>query len=288
MSTLRHIKPMSFPDLTPAVANDFGPKPVARWVAPTSLMIDGTYQRDLSERSIRLIRRTIETFRWNRYKPPIAVQTGPATLHVIDGQHTAIIAATLKIPEILILVVGADSVDERARAFVGHNLDRIKVTPFDIYRALLASGDPDAVDVDNVCKRAGVRLRLISPSSAIAEGDTAALGLVRRLVKRGVIPARKVLQCLVKAKRAPITGAEILAAEHIVCEARKDIDLDALTAAIRIDGTEGLTKAHARAKSQGQAIWREVANRWLRRIDRATWDYDAARRSDRDTGAGER
>lgn len=267
---LRAIKPMSFPDLTPAPAAEFGPRPVAKWIAPTSLMVDGTYQRDLSERSIRLIRRTIETFRWNRYKPPIAVQTGPATLHVIDGQHTAIIAATLRIPEILILIVGAESVDERARAFVGHNLDRIKVTPFDIYRALLASGDPDAVDVDNVCKRAGVRIRLISPSSAIAEGDTAALGLVRRLVKkRGVIPARKVLQCLVKAKRAPITGAEILAAEHIVCEERKDIDLEALTAAVRVEGAEGLAKAHLKAKSEGRAIWREVADRWLRRIDRS-------------------
>lgn len=269
MSALRPIKPMSFPDLTPAAASDFGQKPIAKWIAPTSLMVDGTYQRDLSERSIRLIRRTIETFRWNRYKPPIAVQTGPATLHVIDGQHTAIIAATLKIPEILILIVSADSVDERARAFVGHNLDRIKVTPFDIYRALLASGDPDAVDVDNVCKRAGVRIRLISPSSAIAEGDTAALGLVRRLVKkRGVIPARKVLQCLVKAKRAPITGAEILAAERIICEERKDIDLDELTAAIRVEGGEGLTKAIVKAKTSGTAIFREVADRWLRRIDR--------------------
>jgi hypothetical protein len=118
MSKLRAIKPMVFPDLTPAT--EFGPKPVAKWAAPTSLMVDGTYQRDLSDRSIRLIRRTIEGFRWNRYKPPIVVQTGPATLHVIDGQHTAIVAATLKIPEILILIVEADSLDERARAFVGH------------------------------------------------------------------------------------------------------------------------------------------------------------------------
>jgi hypothetical protein len=118
-----------------------------------------------------------------------------------------------------VFVVRPKRLDERARAFVGHNTDRIVVSPFDIYRALLASGDPDAVDVDNVCRRAGVRIRVISPSSAIAEGDTAAIGLVRSLVKRrGVIPARKVLQCLVKAKRAPITGAEILAAERIICE----------------------------------------------------------------------
>lgn len=266
---LRPIKPMKFPDLTPAA--DFGSKPIPKWIAPTSLMVDGTYQRDLSERSIRLIRRTIEAFRWNRYKPPIVVQTGPATLHVIDGQHTAITAATLGIPEILIMIVEADSIDERARAFVGHNSDRIVVSPFDIYKALLASGDPDAQDVDNVCKRAGVRIRVISPSSAIAEGDTAAIGLVRSLVKRrGVILARKVLQCLVKAKRAPITGAEILAADRIVCEERVDVDLEMLTAVIRVDGSDGLAKALIKAKTDRTPAWREVANRWLRRLNRET------------------
>lgn len=264
---LRPIKPMRFPDLTPA--KDLGAKPITRWVAPTSLMVDGTYQRDLSERSIRLIRRTIEGFRWNRYKPPIVVQTGPATLHVIDGQHTAITAATLNIPEILIMIVQADSLDERARAFVGHNSDRIVVSPFDIYKALLASGDPDAQDVDNVCRRAGVRIRMISPSSAIAEGDTAAVGLVRALVKRrGVILARKALQCLVKAKRAPLTGAEILAVDRIVCEERKDCDLEALTAVIRIEGNDGLAKALVKAKTDRTPAWREVANRYLKRLDR--------------------
>jgi hypothetical protein len=166
-----------FPDLTPASFD--GEKPSLKWVAPTSLLVDATYQRDLSERSIRLIRKMIEEFRWNRLKPPIVVQVGPASLHIVDGQHTAIVAASLGIPQIPVFVVKADTLDERARAFVGHNTDRVVVSPFDIYRALLASGDPDAVDVDNVCKRAGVRIRNISPSSAIAEGDTAAIGLVR-------------------------------------------------------------------------------------------------------------
>lgn len=264
--TLRPIKPMKFPDLKPASFE--GERPSLLWIEPTSLMVDGTYQRDLSERSIRLIRRMIENFAWNRLKPPIVVQAGPASLHIVDGQHTAIVAATLGIPQIPVFVVTADSLDERARAFVGHNSDRVVVSAFDIYKALLASGDPDAQDVENVCKRAGVRIRMISPSSAIAEGDTAAIGLIRSLVKRrGVILARKVLQCLVKAKRAPITGAEILAAERILCEERKDTDLEVMTAAIRVEGSEGLAKALIKAKTDRSPAWREVANRWLRRID---------------------
>lgn len=268
MTKLRAIKPMNFPDLKPASFE--GDRPTMKWVAPTSLMIDATYQRDLSERSIRLIRRMIENFKWNRLKPPIVVQAGPATLHIVDGQHSAIVAATLGIPQILVYIVKADTVDERARAFVGHNSDRVAVSPFDIYRALLASGDPDAVDVDNVCRRAGVRIRYISPSSAIAEGDTAAIGLIRAMVRRrGVIPARKVLQCLVKAKRAPISAGEILAAENIICVERLNVDLEILTAAIRVDGTEGLNKARVKSKQDRTPIWREIANRWLRRVDRS-------------------
>lgn len=268
MTKLRTIKPMLFPDLKPASFD--GEKPSLKWIAPTDLMVDATYQRDLSERSIRLIRRMIENFSWNRLKPPIVVQVGAASFHIVDGQHTAIVAATLGIPQIPIFIVKAETIDERARAFVGHNSDRVMVSQFDIYRALLASGDPDATDVDNVCRRAGVRIRVISPSSAIAEGDTAAVGLVRALVKRrGVVLARKVLQCLVKAKRAPITGAEILAVERILCEERKDIDVEVLTAAIRVEGSEGLNKAHAKAKTDRTPWWREVANRWLRRIDRS-------------------
>jgi hypothetical protein len=268
MTNLRPIKPMAFPDLKPAPID--GEKPIVKWVAPTSLMVDATYQRDLSERSIRLIRRMIENFNWNRLKPPIVVQAGRASLHIVDGQHTAIVAATLGIPQIPIFIVRADTLDERARAFVGHNSDRIVVSPFDIYRALLASGDPDARDVDNVCRRAGVRVRYISPSSAIEEGDTAAVGLIRALVRRrGVVPSRKVLQCLVKAKRAPISAAEIQAAESILCVERRDVDLETLTAVIRIEGTAGLNKAHAKAKQDRTPLWREVANRWVRRIDRS-------------------
>lgn len=265
-ASLRAIKPMKFPDLKPASFD--GEKPSLKWVEPISLLVDATYQRDLSERSVRLIRKMIENFAWNRLKPPIVVQAGPASLHIVDGQHTAIVAATLGIPQIPVFIVKADTLDERARAFVGHNSDRVAVSSFDLYRALLASGDPDAMDVDNVCRRAGVRIRNISPSSAIAEGDTAAVGLVRRLVKkRGVIPARRALQCLVKAKRAPITGAEILAAEHVICTRQGTKDED-LTAVIRVEGDEGLNKAFAKARADKTPIWRELADRWVRRLDR--------------------
>lgn len=265
---LRPIKPMNFPDLKPAKVE--GEKPVLIWVEPTNLLVDGTYQRDLSERSIRLIRRMIEEFAWCRMKPPIVVKVGPASLHIVDGQHTAIVAATIGLPQIPVFVVKADKMDERARAFVGHNSDRIVVSPFDIYRALLASGDEDAVEVAAVCERAGVRIRNISPSSAIAEGDTACVGIIRNLVKRrGVATARKILQCLVKAKCAPIISAQILAAQQVICEDFPGaIDLDALITAIRVGGIDDLNKAHAKARAARTPMWRELSIVWTNRLRR--------------------
>jgi hypothetical protein len=268
MEQLRPIKPISLDGLAPASFE--GPRPELKWLPPTDLLVDATYQRDLSDRSLRLIRKMIEKFSWNRMKPVIAVQVGPASIHIVDGQHSAIVAASLGIPAVPVYIVSADTIDERARAFVGHNSDRVAVSPLDIYRALVAAGDPDATDVANVCRRAGVRVRYISPSSAVAEGDTAAVGVIRGLVKRrGVIPARKVLQCLVKARRSPITAAEIMAAESIVCVDRPGVDLDALATVVRDEGSDGLAKAHAKAKSDRAVFWVEVKARWLRRLDRS-------------------
>lgn len=263
---LRKIKPLTLPGLKPAEVD--GDLPRLKWVAPTELLVDDTYQRDLSDRSIRLIRKLIENFAWNRLKPVIVVEVKPDIYHVIDGQHTAIAAATLGVPKVPIFIVQAERVDERARAFVGHNSDRIIVSPFDIYRALLAAGDPDAVDVGNVCRRAGVRIRWISPSTALAAGDTAAVGKVRALVKRnGVMKARQILEVLVKAKRTPISAAEIQAVEALYTADPK-LDREQLARVIFIEGTAGLQKAQAKAKTDRSPVWRVLSERWQRRFER--------------------
>lgn len=261
--TLRRIRPMPFPGVK---APDLGPRPSLEWVSPTDLFVDGTYQRDLSKRSMSLISKMLKEFAWNRMKPPIVVRTA-AGLHVVDGQHTAIVAATLGVPEIPVFIVRAEALDERARAFVGHNTDRITVASLDIYRALVASGDPDAQDVEAVLKRSGVRLRQINQSTATAEGDTMAVGTVRQLVKsRGPMLARMVLETLVKAKRCPIVAAEIKAAEYLICVAAPGIDLARVARVIRTDGDAGLMAAASHAKVGKIPVWRALIERWRRSL----------------------
>lgn len=262
--TLRRIQPMKLPGIKPATVG--GDRPILKWINPTDLYVDEVYQRNLSKKSVVLIKQMVDSFAWNRMKPPVCVFDG-GKYHVVDGQHTAIAAATIGLPELPIFVVGASTLDERARAFVGHNTDRITVSPINIFNALLAAGDEDALDVDRVCKRAGVRIREINQSVVITEGDTKAIGLIRRMIaNHGVIKSRKVLECLVKAKLKPISGAAILAAQGIICSGEHDdIEVDLLTAAIRIDGDEGVAKAHAKAAKERTTFWRELMARWLRR-----------------------
>lgn len=267
--TLRAIQPLVFPGITPATPT--GPRPQLKWVPPTSLLVDGTYQRGLSKSSMRLIERMVRHFAWSRMKPPIVVKVGPGTLHIVDGQHTAIAAATIGLPEIPVFVVAAETTDARARAFVGHNTDRISVTAIQIFDALVAAGDPDAMEVAEVCKRAGVRIREYSQSSVIAEGDTKAVNAIRKLIaRRGVMRARQVLNCLVKAKRAPIGLADIQAVERIICIDRpKDADHSALAAVIRVTGAGALAQARAVAMENRTPYYQELAAIWLKRLEKA-------------------
>lgn len=78
---------------------------------------------------------------------------------MIDGQHTAIAAASH--PDIaLIPVMVVEAVDqaERAGAFIGHNRDRLNITPMQMHYAAVAAGDEDALTVEQVCARAGVKI----------------------------------------------------------------------------------------------------------------------------------
>lgn len=265
MTALRKIIPMEFPDLPkPEV---LGRKPKLVWVRPNDLLVDGTYQRDLSKASITLIRDIIRNFVWNQLKPPIAVEADKG-LHVIDGQHTAIAAASIGLDALPVFVVQADTVIDRANAFVGHNKRRLAISRLQIHRAMVAAGDEDAMDVANVCKRAGVTLRAKGGIRAKHHpGDCASVSTIESVVRRrGVIRARKTLELLVKARLAPISEAHILAADYLIGDS--EVPWDDLCAAVRLEGEDVVARALPIAKAQQQYIWQAVAELWLKKMRR--------------------
>jgi hypothetical protein len=247
---LRRIEAIPYPDGIAPAPVDLGQRPELRWVSPTSLLVDEGYQRDLGKRSYALIKGIMKSFAWRKMKPPIVVEVAGG-LHCVDGQHTAIAAASINVLEIPVFVVGAASIGERADSFVAHNRDRVVMQPLDIYRARVASGDPDAVDCANVCQRAGVRLRQIGPGSKIMVGDTGAVGTIQRMVaRRGVQKSRMILQAFVIGGRGPITPAEIDAAEALMLVLRPATTMEQLARVIRAIGDRGVIESKMKAMAE--------------------------------------
>lgn len=216
MSGLRRIAEMKVPGIEPGpVGDDY---PAVEDVDPKTLLVDEKYQRNLSERSVSLIRKIVAGWDWRAFKPPVVVRTGDG-MHVLDGQHTAIAAASHPgVKTIPVMVVRADTQEERAGAFVKHNRDRIQATPTQLHFALVAAGDEQALTVQQVCDRAGARI-LKSPPGAgrFQPGDTMAVAGIGTLVnKRHAHGARRVVQICVDAKLAPIGAGTLKAVEELI------------------------------------------------------------------------
>lgn len=251
--TLRRIAPLPTLDDV-ARSTDFGPPPVTIDVDPTTLLVDEDYQRDLNRRSMVLIWRMVATFKWRKVKLPTVVRVAGG-LHVIDGQHTAIAAATLGIKKLPCSLVSAGSELDRADAFVAHNRDRLAMTTFDVHRALVRAGDPGALAVAKACEAAKVRIvRVLNKMITPKVGDTAAVGLVRGLVgRRGHDGAVSVLSTLVKARRAPLSASEIAAVELAIFpnDDEERLSPKAVELAAAALGAEGVAACEGRAKVDG-------------------------------------
>lgn len=154
--------------------------PKLRLVDPAALKIETAYQRDLSHKSRKLIERIIARWDWAKFKPPICAET-PAGLWIIDGQHTAIAAASHpEIDEIPVLIVRADQVERRAEAFVAHNRDRIAMTPAQILHGEAAAGNTAALDILDAVHRGGGSVPRLPVAKKMAKpGSISAIGEIR-------------------------------------------------------------------------------------------------------------
>ena len=238
-------------------------KPQFEWVDPGLLLVDDGYQRNLSERSIKLVRKICAGWDWRRFKPPVCARTERG-LEVIDGQHTAIAACSHPdVTEIPVMVVVAASRSDRAQSFIGHNRDRLNITPMQMHFAAAAGGDEDAQDIDAVCARAGVRLLKSTPGNGVwTVGDTVAVKAIGALIaRRGVVKAREVLEILVKGRAAPVATGQIKAVECLLHDAeyREDIDADGVVNALLQLGAQADQEAGVFAATHNVPVWKALA-----------------------------
>lgn len=271
MTNLRPVAGLKFPDIEPGGADMA--KPEYAEVEPTSLLVDETYQRNLSERSRVLIRRLVASWDWRAYKPPSVVRVGD-DLHVIDGQHTAIAAASHPlVGKIPVLIVDAPEQSGRAAAFVKLNRDRISVTQTQLHHALVQAGDEDAVTMAQVCERAGVRILKAPPGNGYWEiGDAVTVTTIKALIsRRHAMGARRVLEILVKAKMAPLSMAAIRAVEALLFEPEyaASVDPEDLATALRDNLGEVEREARHFAAEHGARHWRALTAILFRKLKRS-------------------
>lgn len=257
----RPITPLNLPGVEPGVPPTGVPE--FRWADPAELLVDEVYQRELSRGSIDLIRKIVAGWDWARFKPPVVAET-PDGLEVIDGQHTAIAAASHpSISTIPVIVVHADEVSDRARAFVGHNKDRLTLSQVSIHYANVAAGDQAALEIQAVCERAGVILLKYPPGNGeFKPGESLAIAAIRALInRRGVAKARVVLQVLTEARCAPVRAEGIKAVDLLLSdpEYRGQVDPKDLTTALIAMGSRAETEARVFAVAHNIQIWRGLA-----------------------------
>ncbi|KAB0682029.1 hypothetical protein [Aureimonas leprariae] len=270
--TLRSILPIDVTSLSPgAPATGM---PIFELVDPRTLFVDEAYQRQISERGQRQIRRIVEGFDWTKFTPPVCAysedENGRTVLKVIDGQHCATAAASNPfVSEIPVQIVEAPDTEAQAKAFIGQNTDRLGVTKPQMFVASLAAGDEDAKTMAEVCARAGVRIRRMPPAggSSYEPGESMSVAAIAALLKKGGAEhAKQVLTILARARLAPIKADHIKAVDALLTDPQfGTIDPEALPAHIEAQGTGALSEATVLAYSHTIPLWKGLAAVWFKK-----------------------
>jgi len=202
----RPILPIPLNGLSPSAIRVARPRFID--VDPAKLIVETKYQRDLSAKSLNLIRRIVEKFDWTKFKPPVCVEHGDGYF-VIDGQHTAIGAASHPdVETIPIMVVDAGSIEARASSFVAHNRDRIAMSPLQVFHGEVASGHVEATDILRIVTEAGGRITRNPVGRRDSKvGDVVSVSELHHLYSsHGADMVRQVISIAVEGRCKPISS----------------------------------------------------------------------------------
>ena len=268
---IRPISPVSVAGLVPQVPETG--MPICEVVDPNTLYVDPAYQRNVSEKGTRQIRRIIEGFDWAKFKPPICAYSecdGKTILKVLDGQHTAIAAASNPHVKVIpVMIVEADDTIAQAKAFIGQNTDRLGITNLQLHQAALAAADEDAQTLELVCSRANIKvLKTTNAYTGTGSRQTIAIKQIEALITRqGAKGAREILEVLANAERGPLTAPQIKAVELLMTDAEyaDKFNPDDLTEAIVDLLFTAEDEAKLLAVTHRLSFWKALAITWFRK-----------------------
>lgn len=249
-----------------------GEPPSLEWAKPGDLFVEEEYQRDVAESGTSLIRKIAGAFSWYCLKPPICFvsEEHGGVKVIVDGQHTAIGAATRGVPEIPILLFTGAGAEVRARSFVAHNQNRVALTMLAVFHAQLAHNEPLAAEMKRVCDAAGVKIltKAINLSEQRPVGETMAIGAIRTILKKhGPEKLQRVMMVLVGANRGPIKAQEITGVSIVLFAGKReqpyetDVRLSALIA------SRSARQWQALAVNESGTTPQALATLWLRDLE---------------------
>lgn len=171
-----------------------GRMPVLQFLPPAELLIDAAYQRSIEAKdSQTLIRKIAQHWNWDLCQPLVVsrrrgcAETGGdgESYFVIDGQHRLAAAKLRGDIAQLPCVVGeyAGAADEAA-SFVHLNQQRRPLTKIDLFKAALASEDPEAMDIMDALEAAGLSLAAHQNYVSWKPGQVAIIGGIQRAWRR--------------------------------------------------------------------------------------------------------
>lgn len=253
-SDTRWVEPIKFEGLRKPILSA---APKLRMADPTVLRVEAKYQRDISRKSLKLIEKIVANWDWAKFKPPICAQTEQG-LWIIDGQHTAIAAATHpEIKEIPILIVNAAEIARRAAAFVSHNTDRVVMTPAQVFHGQVAAGVNDAPAILDAVIRGGGKV----PRGTVGRRDSKpgyVTGIEElRVIYRahGSATLERIIRIAVLSKITPVgmlvlrAVRDVIAGEHASrCASMSDTKIAGALASI----DNFVVAAQARASGTGK------------------------------------
>lgn len=194
-----------------------GAPPSLEQVPLDRLHIDPAYQRAVDgAQSRRIIRRMVQEWNWALCQPLSVSRRADGALYVLDGQHRLNGARQRGDIHYLPCVIASNlDLAGEAATFVKLNTERQKLGENDVFMGMLAAGDPDAAQVQDLLTSAGWTMARTKNVKAWKPGQLLCGPMLVRLLKmRGAGPVQFALNVLRAAyPETPVTiTATLLAA----------------------------------------------------------------------------
>lgn len=164
--------------------SDRGQRPELRWLEIASLVIDETYQREITNVGRKNVRRIAWEFNWSMFSPLIVAPVGVGKYAIIDGQHRATAAALCGESSVPCAIIECER-GEQARAFRAINGNTTRLHSLHVFHAGVLAGERNAVEISRVCAESGVSiLRYPVPTSKHRPGETLACRTIGKLLAK--------------------------------------------------------------------------------------------------------